>query len=775
MEQGLGLTGLTLRLTVTIGVTAAHSAALLVAAAPAAALSLRASNEAEVVAAGRQHRPTRANPTSRQYHVKTTSYCLAVCREAAVGGVAPWLPESWHHLVMSTLIRGVAAVAALVAPALVGGSSPASAAGEELALSVTTGADAGPGSYRQAMIDASNSSGSDTITFDAGLTVTLASDVTLTGAAVVTVNGNGSTISGAGAHQILNATAPVTFDNITLESAASSSGGAVQGTNTVVIKNSTVRNNVAGNGFGEGGAVHAPDVVIMNSDITSSVVGDEAGNGGALFGTNIDLIDSTITGLNAARGAAVYGEDVDIIDSTIEGNTASQLGGGVFATEIDVANSTLHNNTAGNGGGAVNAAVVTATNSVLSGNTATNGGGGAIRAARTAPTASATVINTLITGNSTGGNGGAVSVTSAAPTATITDSVLIDNDGDFGGAVSVSSPAGNPGVTINRSSLLDNTSNGFSGGAVDANTTTGTSSTVNVFNSTFTGNAAGDGGGVRAWAPSDGGLINLGHASMIGNTASSGAQNLKAGSLTSFASVVLDPNLVASCDITGSITSNGYNYDDDGTCGFGAGTGDTSDGPEPLLSPLRNNGDPIAAAEVGGTGMPRLTYFPLAGSPLIDAVPTGSCSAVPELDLDERGVDRPFGSGCDIGANEAAYPAHSMSDVTPFYEGTVRWITSLSNTPQILSGYPNGTFGQSLNITRGQMARLYYRAAGAPDVTGLPNHGFGDVTAFYDDAVTWAKSEGLFDGYPDNTFRQSNPITRGNYTRSLYAFVGSPT
>ena len=120
------------------------------------------------------------------------------------------------------------------------------------------------------------------------------------------------------------------------------------------------------------------------------------------------------------------------------------------------------------------------------------------------------------------------------------------------------------------------------------------------------------------------------------------------------------------------------------------------------------------------------------------------------------------------------FPAHTLTDVTPFYEATVRWVTSAVNTPQILQGYNDGTFGQSLPINRGQTARLYYRAAGAPDVGSLPAHGFTDVSAFFEDAVRWAKANGLFDGYTDNTFREKNPINRGNYTRSLYNFAGMP-
>ena len=53
------------------------------------------------------------------------------------------------------------------------------------------------------------------------------------------------------------------------------------------------------------------------------------------------------------------------------------------------------------------------------------------------------------------------------------------------------------------------------------------------------------------------------------------------------------------------------------------------------------------------------------------------------------------------------------------------------------------------------------RGAGAPDVSAFPGYGFSDVSLFFEDAVRWAKANGLFDGFPDDTFRQNNPTSRG--------------
>jgi hypothetical protein len=70
----------------------------------------------------------------------------------------------------------------------------------------------------------------------------------------------------------------------------------------------------------------------------------------------------------------------------------------------------------------------------------------------------------------------------------------------------------------------------------------------------------------------------------------------------------------------------------------------------PLLGPLQDNGGPT------------FTQALLPDSPAIDAVPVADCTydddgnpATPEVPLtsDQRGVARPQGSACDIGAYEA--------------------------------------------------------------------------------------------------------------------------
>jgi hypothetical protein len=78
---------------------------------------------------------------------------------------------------------------------------------------------------------------------------------------------------------------------------------------------------------------------------------------------------------------------------------------------------------------------------------------------------------------------------------------------------------------------------------------------------------------------------------------------------------------------------------------------------DPKLGPLANNGGPTQ------------TRLPQTGSPLIDAIPTGSCQAdgASGITADQRGVSRPQGPGCDIGAVEVevAGPAAPVAPAAP--------------------------------------------------------------------------------------------------------------
>ena len=96
------------------------------------------------------------------------------------------------------------------------------------------------------------------------------------------------------------------------------------------------------------------------------------------------------------------------------------------------------------------------------------------------------------------------------------------------------------------------------------------------------------------------------------------------------------------CNDQGTTTSQGYNFEDTNSCGFGSGTGDQTNAGNPQLGALANNGGPTP------------TMAPAAGSGLVDKIPASSPCAGVNITVDQRGLPRPVTAGqfCDIGAYE---------------------------------------------------------------------------------------------------------------------------
>ena len=444
------------------------------------------------------------------------------------------------------MLVSLVSIAAMAAAALSLVSSPAAAA----EFSVTNNSDAGPGSLRQAFIDAAASPGDDVVVVQSGIgTITL-----LTGSlnhvpaasADLEVQGNGVTINANGSGgMIINNTPNLALDRITI---TGGTGGAV--------------------GIGGGAVFTAGNLVLTNSTLTGNNTTGTGGDGGGVV----------------AEG------NLSIINSTISGNAASNSGGGAVST----------------GGNA------TVTNSTISGNTAIDGSGGGIN----------------VFGN--------LSVTAS----TISDNTAgpsIHRGGGIGAG-------GN--VTLTGSTISGNVADGGSGGGI------GSSSAVTATNSTISGNTAELGGG-GIGASED---VTLVYASVVGNSAADlGANVGSEAGLVAFGSVVaLAQGGGAGCSIPGSMTSNGFNFSDDASCGF-TGSGDRQNAGDPGLGALASNG--------GATP----TRLPQTGSPLIDWIPVASCQAdgASGITTDQRGVTRPEGPGCDIGAVEVEVAGPTAAPATP--------------------------------------------------------------------------------------------------------------
>jgi hypothetical protein len=262
--------------------------------------------------------------------------------------------------------------------------------------------------------------------------------------------------------------------------------------------------------------------------------------------------------------------------------------------------------------------------------------------------------NITITDGHSGGNGGAIFTQGGDVTlvnSTVSNSSTDSNGGGIAADVAT--------VTLTNSTVSGNqaTGSGNVGGGILANV-------VHATNSTISGNSAGgQGGGAFA------GEFDLVYTDVVGNRAPDGA-NLRiefSDTLESFGSVVASPDGGGGNCSFGqgeSTVSHGYNWDDDGSCGFGTGPGDKSDAGSSGLGALADNGGPTA------------TLLPATGSGLVDAIPAASCTAdgAAGITSDQRGSARPdpAGSACDIGAVEvaAATPAAPLPlAVVPAFTG----------------------------------------------------------------------------------------------------------
>jgi hypothetical protein len=125
-----------------------------------------------------------------------------------------------------------------------------------------------------------------------------------------------------------------------------------------------------------------------------------------------------------------------------------------------------------------------------------------------------------------------------------------------------------------------------------------------------------------------------GNSAGKGGSASFGGGLLMTG-LTTVRDSILAANIPNNCE--GGPASGGHNLDDGGSCGWKA-AGDKA-GVNPMLGSLAANGGPTQ------------TLLPAPGSPVIDAGEAAGCPAT-----DQRGIARPQGPACDIGAVELAPP-----------------------------------------------------------------------------------------------------------------------
>jgi hypothetical protein len=464
----------------------------------------------------------------------------------------------------------------------------------------------------------------------------LKADLTLTGPSA-----GATSISAGGLSALVTITTAVNVavTGITLSDGLAPASGSSGGTGGAILNNGVltlnavdlVRNAAAGGAptskvfggsGGQGGALFNNGLVTING---GTLAENTARHGSAKFG----LETTEFSGGNGQGGAIVNQGTLVAIGATLSANVAEGgLPGTIFGGNggeggaivsfgsARIEGSALTANTAqasstegGEGGAIVNFGALNVTGSTLQGNVAAGTGSQRAEGGAIDTFGSTTIRNSTLSGNSAQG--------SAAE----------------GGAIDAFSS-----LAITASTLNGNTSGG-AGGAVEA------FSAFELTNSTIAGNVAGTkGGGLQ-----NSGSSVLANATIAANTA---AANNGGNIDSSGASLVLHDTIVAAgkvtggaggenCTGTGNRISLGYNAEDRAQCGLNA-AGDQTNVANLLLGTLAANGGPT-----------QTIALPIA-SPAIDAGdPTGCTNALGEpLTTDQRGVHRPQGARCDIGAYE---------------------------------------------------------------------------------------------------------------------------
>ena len=280
---------------------------------------------------------------------------------------------------------------------------------------VTTTADSGSGSLREAILNANNETtnpDNDTIVFDLGPTATIKLGSTLptiTDASDLTIDGQSASITISGKidnNQVrvlqVAQDAELALSNLTVADGRSgdNQGGGIFNQGTLTVSSSTLSNNAsnAGGGISNKGGT----LTVSNSTLSGNYGGNYGGGILNFPGGTLTVSDSTFSGNSANSGGVIFNQGTATVsNSTLSGNTAPQDGGGINNNggTLTVSNSTLSSNTTQeSGGGIINFATLTVSNSTLSGNSASNGGGGIINYG------TATFENTILANSTSGGN-----------------------------------------------------------------------------------------------------------------------------------------------------------------------------------------------------------------------------------------------------------------------------------------------------------------------------------------------------------------------------------
>lgn len=353
----------------------------------------------------------------------------------------------------------------------------------------------------------------------------------------------------------------------------------------------------------EANARFGPDVIDLQAGATYLLTRTQGAD--PLTSGDLDVVDSVTIAVSGQGRAIIDGNAVDGVLS-IHACIGDAQGCGFGTVEADISGVTIRGGLRSNrGGGIYNAGDLTLAYSEVSGNDCLGGGGIANDGQLTV--SNSTIGDNLVEG--VGGEGGGIMNLGQA---TIVDSTISGNHAPVGGGIF------NGGTLDVVQSTISGNSSDVGGGGIYSGGTTG------LYNVTIVGNIANAdkssetayGGGVYNYP---GATVNLANSILTGNS-----------HLTDTLFGVLD-------DCSGTISAQGHNIV---TYAANCNIVGSYSPAKPLLGPLQFNGGPTK------------TQALLAGSFGIDAGDGCTDQHGATLTTDQRGLPRPVGMACDLGAYE---------------------------------------------------------------------------------------------------------------------------
>ncbi len=459
-------------------------------------------------------------------------------------------------LLRTLVVLGVGLIAILFA-------QPARAA----TVPVTNTLDSGPGSLRQAVLDAVPD---DTVIFSQDV-FSIAQTITLTTGQIeisksLTIDGAANavvtpTISGSDLTRVFTVSAgiSVTLSRLTIVNGSDYGGAGIYNAGVLTITHSRIANNESLNVYG-GGAYNAAtgELTLIESTVSSNRAHDPGGTyhvAGIYNDGRLTVISSTVDH-NDQQGIFNGGVAI-VVASTLDGNYGTGIGNG---GTLSVSNTVFVNNVGSYSRGCIGSGGI--------------GNGG-----------TASVVNSTFAGNSACTGGGILNY----GTLSVINSTFTGNHAFF------LSDTPNPNNISGKGAAISNIVAAYSTGA------------LSILNSTFSGNEADISGG---------GIYNEGTVTLTNS---------------------IIANSVTSGNCSGIFVDGGHNLEDANTCGF-----------SPTLHSLISTTAMLGPVQANSPGQAIPTMALLFGSPAINAGDDAACPAT-----DERGVHRPIGQHCDIGAYEA--------------------------------------------------------------------------------------------------------------------------